>query len=374
MDINPSPPIDVFLEAFKSQFLVTHSADDIIKRLRFIEQGSNAISKCSTDFEALVLQLRKTDDHLTKLDYICGLHYKIYDALIPTLAGNETLKDLINKATVITRNLKFGKSFKLSKARSSPSTVEPRTHFTSSTSSTTHTPPASTAVLSVNREMDSSDRFLLKLSKSEQEYLKKNNRCFNCRKTKVNHIAPDCFEDHSGSGVLVKGKYLRKEKVKKESISMLQVVESQSDSEYSRTQSTPTIQIAAKIGTAPLPSMLVDRGAMINIISEHKVIKHDIPTHPTLPTQIHEPLTPHGTRVDKKVISHVKIPGENQQPAEFVVAPLTEHDAILGMPFLAEEGILVNLAQNTIILPTVAAPTEDHVEGGTEFMASLDEH
>ena len=48
VDVNPSPAIDVFLEAFKSQFLVTHSADDIIKCLRLIQQGSDPIGKYST--------------------------------------------------------------------------------------------------------------------------------------------------------------------------------------------------------------------------------------------------------------------------------------------------------------------------------------
>jgi hypothetical protein len=38
---------------------------------------------------------------------------------------------------------------------------------------------------------------------------------------------------------------------------------------------------------------------------------------------------------------------------EFIVAPLTEHEAILGMPFLMEEGILINPAQSKVILPTV---------------------
>ena len=42
---------------------------------------------------------------------------------------------------------------------------------------------------------------------------------------------------------------------------------------------------------------------------------------------------------------------ESQQLAEFVVAPLKEHDAILGMPFLADEGILIDPAQRKIVLP-----------------------
>ena len=187
----------------------------------------------------------------------------------------------------------------------------------------------------------------MKLMEPEREYLMKNNGCFNCRKIKVSHIATDCFEDHSGSGVLVKGKYLKKEHVKKETSVSTLVVESESDSEYSHPKSIPTIKIATEIGGTPLPSSLVDCGAMTNVISECKVIEHDIPTCPMPSMGIHEPLNRHATRVDKKVVSKVKVPGdkwESQRPAEFVVVPLTEHDAILGMPFLAAENIVVDPA------------------------------
>ena len=85
---------------------------------------------------------------------------------------------------------------------------------------------------------------------------------------------------------------------------------------------------------------------MINVISEDKVIENDMPTHPMPPMWIHEPLNLHGTRVDKKVVSKVRISAEKwktQWRTEFIVAPLTEHDAILGMP---EEGILTDPSQS----------------------------
>lgn len=376
-DVDAPPALDDFLKAFKDQFLVTHSVDDIISRIRDIEQGTDPVGKYSNDFQMLVLQLGDTDPRLMKPDYLRGLYFKIRKALIPTLTGDETLKDLIKKATNIARALEFEKTLKTeTRSSSSESRVRP------SPAPTTRAPRSGgTSVTSVNREMDSSGRFLLKLTEPEREYLMKNNGCFNCRKIKVNHIAADCFEDHSGSGVLVNGKYLKKEHVKKEpSVSAL-VVESEYDSEYSRPKSTPTIRIATEIGNAPLPSSLVDCGAMINVISEHKVAEYNIPTLPMPPMQIHEPLNPDGSHVDKKVVSHVTIPGEHwqsQQPAEFVVAPLTEHDAILGMPFLADEGILVNPAQGKVVLPASANELDEQLaeglaqEGGEDDMKFLE--
>ena len=70
--------------------------------------------------------------------------------------------------------------------------------------------------------------------------------------------------------------------------------------------------------------------------------------------QLHEPLNPYSTRVDWKVVSKVRIPEtnwESQRLAEFIVAPLKEHDAIMGMPFLAEEGIQIDPAERNVILP-----------------------
>jgi hypothetical protein len=90
---------------------------------------------------------------------------------------------------------------------------------------------------------------------------------------------------------------------------------------------------------------------MINVISEDKVIEHDIPTHRMPAMRIHEPLKPGGTLVDRKVVGKVGIPQENwesQQSADFVVAPLQQHDAILGMPFLATEGILIDPARGRV--------------------------
>src|SRR5439155_1683142 len=128
----------------------------------------------------------------------------------------ESLTELVKHAGIVSRNLEFGKSLK-PKMRAS-SSAESKTRSSSSPSSTTHTPVSSgPSVLSVNHEMDSSGKFLMKLNKPEKDYLGKNKGCFNCRKINASHIAPGCWEDHSGLGVFVKGRFLKKEFVKKES-------------------------------------------------------------------------------------------------------------------------------------------------------------
>ena len=109
---------------------------------------------------------------------------------------------------------------------------------------------------------------------------------------------------------------------------------------------------------------------MVNVISQDKVIEHAMPTHPMPPMKIHEPVNPLSTRVDKKVVSKVRIPDkdwESQGPAEFVVAPLKEYDAILGMPFLTDERILVDAAQGKVILPENASSLASDKSLSKEF-------
>ena len=261
--------------------------------------------------------------------------------------------DLIKRCYNITRNIDYGKS--LDRKNSA---------LTISSSCSGGSPVANSSsfnspVTSINTARNAEGKFLKKLTDAEKDYLCRNDRCFNCRKIKVGHRATRCPD---------KEKEKLKE-VKKESVNALAVVESESNSEYfSPPKSVPTIKIATHVEGAALPSSLADCSTIINAISEDKVAKHAIPTCPMPRMQIHEPVNLNGTCVDRKVVSKVAIPKENwesQQLAEFVVALLKEHEAILGMPFHATEGILVDPVLLKVILPT-AHHEEDSTEGPTE--------
>ena len=150
--------------------------------------------------------------------------------------------------------------------------------------------------------------------------------------------------------------------MKKESVSALDtVVASDPDSEYF-CSSVSTIKLATTIQNIEFPLSLADCGATIIVISSDKVEKHAIPTCPIPPIRIREPMNHQGVLVNKKVVSKVNIPAEKWEsckPAEFVVAPLQEHDAILGMPFLASEKILIDPAHGKLILPSKEKDVEE---------------
>ena len=171
--VRPLPTLAVFLKAFKDHFLASYSDEEIIKRLSEIEQGSETTSQYSTDFQALVIQLGKSDPRFAKHEYMRALNVRVRNLMLGALTGDESLADLIKRAGIVSRNLEYAKS--LDPKRSS-SSAETKTRSGTPSTSTSRTSSASgTSVSSVNREVDSSGKFLMKLTEPEKDYLRKNN-------------------------------------------------------------------------------------------------------------------------------------------------------------------------------------------------------
>ena len=286
--------------------------------------------------------------------YLRGLDRIVHEGLIPHLKEEDTLDTLIKQAANIARNVEFGKSLDQS--------------FRPSTRSASAAPGRYSADSSaLTKSTSGKPRSFTKLTDAERKYLDENYGCYWCRKINAGHMSRDCPDRIEAE---------RKKEVKKESVSALEasVVESDSDSEYSR-RSVPTIKIATIIENTDMPRSLVDCGATINLISSYKVEKHAIPTHPTPPVRIHEPMNPKGVLVNKKVVSKVQVPEEeweSSKPAELLVAPLQDNDVILGMPFLASENVLIDPAQGKVILPINEENTEGNVEEDHEDIEDFD--
>jgi Ty3 transposon capsid-like protein len=108
-DTRNLPALDDFLDDFKEQFLAAPDDDDLLQRLETIQQGERPLAQYTTEIELLILQLGSKDPRLGKRHYLRGLHHKIREGMIAALTGRETLKDLIKRANVVTRNLELAK-------------------------------------------------------------------------------------------------------------------------------------------------------------------------------------------------------------------------------------------------------------------------
>jgi len=94
-----------------------------------------------------------------------------------------------------------------------------------------------------------------KLTEAEKEYLKRNGRCFNCRKVRIGHIAPDC-PDKELEAQKAKWKEAKKET---KSISAVVVDESETHSGYSRPKSAQQLNSRLELRVPfcphPLPTV-----------------------------------------------------------------------------------------------------------------------
>jgi Reverse transcriptase (RNA-dependent DNA polymerase)/RNase H-like domain found in reverse transcriptase/Integrase zinc binding domain/Retroviral aspartyl protease len=137
-------------------------------------------------------------------------------------------------------------------------------------------------------------------------------------------------------------------KVKKE-VNLIEIIESDESCSF------PVITVNAKLeDNTLLPSTLADCGASINLLDTTLVEKHKIKTRPIKPFRLHQAITPNNVIVNKEVVSHVSIPSKSWtsiKPAIFAVAPLPLYDALLGMPFLSQEKVLINAANRQLVLP-----------------------
>ena len=116
--------------------------------------------------------------------------------------------------------------------------------------------------------------------------------------------------------------------------------------------SVPMITVLAKIQSAIVEAG-VDCGASLNLISPDAADKCEATKEPANPIMLHQALDAEGQIACEKVVSDVALPNNDEWKSfrkhEFTVAPLTNHDVLLGMAFLASEGILIDPADRELI-------------------------
>jgi len=166
----------------------------------------------------------------------------------------------------------------------------------------------------------------------------------------------ECPEGNKGHG----GKSI----VKIESVEQPVV---KSDQESSLYVHIPTIRIPVRIANAKTPA-LIDTSASVNTVSPRVAGRMKLPRLPVRPPiRIGQAFHPTGVLVKEKINARISIPSKNwtsKKPADFLVIPLANSEAVLGMPFLAQEQIKVNPAAHDISLPIPKAaraqPTTTH--------------
>ena len=115
-----------------------------------------------------------------------------------------------------------------------------------------------------------------------------------------------------------------------------------------------TIRISVRIASAKSPA-LIDTSASVNTVSPRIATHSNLPRLPVYPPIcIGQAFHPTGVLIKEKIRARISIPSKkwtSKKPTELLVAPLANSEAVLGMPFLAQEQIKVNPAAHDISLP-----------------------
>jgi hypothetical protein len=187
------------------------------------------------------------------------------------------------------------------------------------------------------------------LTDQEREFLHNNKGCFRCRRTNVDHIAPNCPERNGATARASKGPIVKMETLDAivDGFDSLDLYPPSSSCASDTPR--PIVMVAKIQGTST--QALMDSGASINAISQEVVKRNALKMIPCSPVQIRQSLHQKGVIVNKKLLSRVQLPSKewtSKQSHEFVVAPIHPHEIILGTPFLAGENLLIDPAKHDV--------------------------
>jgi hypothetical protein len=195
--------------------------------------------------------------------------------------------------------------------------------------------------------------------------------CFYCKKIRAGHRHWKCPERKKGAIGAQREVTIKKEAVN----SMLVEEEEENEDSIEAYSSFRPIVVKAKVKHHQTTA-LVDPGAAVNIMDPTIAKGQSVePIHPVyLSSQAltnAKPIT-----IDSKAVTEInllEIPLQSQL-RDFLVAPLKDNGLILGMPFLAQEELLVDPAHRQVIrrpsniIDTI--PTNNEMVQGLEAGAS----
>jgi hypothetical protein len=328
------PSFDEFLADFKEQYLFESSSETAWK-IETIEQGGKALDQYINEFRILKTEMGQiADKDWLHRHFLRGLRYNVRRELP---ASTKQIRNLDRLVILVKETNEWIKQRDGERGNRSSSKVAPTSTTPASTNSTGYT--GSRTPTSSTRAPAAAGAKLKKLTESERQYLRDNKGCFACREINVDHMAKDCPKFPS-----------QPRTVKQESVSQI------SESLIDLSQSCPSpslINVDLNVN-GESTNGVADTAATINIISKDLVKKRNLRTQPSTPIGLRQAISRKNIIVNEKLIADVvRIPSENwtnSKPVSFAVAPLANTDVILGLPFLSDEGILIDAAKKKLIL------------------------
>ena len=338
------PSFDDFIKEFKKRFTRADDARQLRITIETITQGTRSVLEYAAEFQTILSQIGedKVDMVWARRHFERGLHYNIQRDLAAHFDPKDSIDEMATRAQ---RSYEILGRLKAENPRHSRPTPAPATPTRPQTSA----PPSPSPVKSPTK--------LRKLTDSEREELSAKGACFRCRQP--GHIAKDCPKNGSFTP---QESPRPKSPVKVEHGGVLVIAaDSESEAGSSPYLTAPCMKVPIQYGRAEIAA-LIDNAATSNVISKKIVNKQRIPMKPSPRRfKLGQAFSHERVLAKEYTESHITIPSKNwrsTKPVPMLVSDsLVNHDAILGMPFLKQEKVLIDSAAHDIVLPkSTSAP------------------
>jgi hypothetical protein len=367
---------DILKTKITAHFIPANYCTQLMLQWDSLKQDKKSVSDFVLEIRTLADKLDKGDvDRVHSLTF--GINPKFRSFLIiqlgSALAPGETEFNAISK-----RAMRLEQAEKMDRLASPAAPVQPLRRFIpiqNVTVTRTRPPPAVSTSSNWNKTgatTPSTSGKRAPLTQAENEYLQSVNGCYYCCQEQAGHMSMDCPEMLAHEAR--KRKY--EARVKQE----LNYVSERDEDEYDFVHAYPSacvippIVILAKVDDTKVQA-LVDTGGSSNFISPEVVQRTRIQTSPTSPSLLHQALSPKPTRITEQVVAkQVDLPSQGisvLRPTVFKVASLGAHDVVLGIPFLADNQLLIDAKARKLVprqrQPNVPIPA-GHVRVGNALM------
>jgi hypothetical protein len=331
----------VFEDAFKDHYMKISDAmiSEILDKIENSKQNGRTVQDYTGEFKILLLAAGdEVSTGMARKHFVAGLDMKIKRNLVPVLHNFPTagktpiaITDEVSKAA---QNIQDNLGSIYDDREKTTKTVPTSSNSTLKTSAQSRPGNSSS----------SSSSFSTNLSDEERSMLMKFGGCFYCKKIRAGHRSWECPERKKG-GIRPPKEVI----IKKETVNSMSVEEENEDPVEAYSSFRPIV-VKAKVKQHETTA-LVDPGAAINImdptIANGQLIESIRPVR--LSSQALTNIKP--ITIDSKAVTEINLPEIplQSQPRDFLVAPLKDNGVILGMPFLAQEKLLVDPAHRQII-------------------------
>ena len=326
---------------------------DVLKAIKTLYQGTRTSNEYITDFKLLAAKLRDPARDYIHHHFLHSLDSKLAKSIINDLQESDTLEEIYSKTLQKASIMELVQALHITDGHASigsqslkNATSKPRCYL--NRRSTQYQQPFRSGGGVLRQD---GKKFWPRLTDKEQELLDKNERCYAYRRIKARHMSYNCPDWKRGR--------TSKGHVKKEEVSIVDgyvvcrdISPSESDTETNAYSSVSVITVPTHIQEARVDSG-VDSGATINVISPCVVKKYKLIERPALLIKICQTLDPKDSTHNTKVVSKVTLLAElwaSLYEHEFTIAPLSNHDMLFGIPFLAKKDILIDLANHSLVL------------------------